>query len=400
MLQKIAKARTILPARISDVSAGSLALAGTHSRTCTRMHVHIKPSHHLHVHANAGLTSLQDCCALNSHKTNGCDTTNQGTQLAILFTLWQLLSISFELVIPWLTRRSHRHAEAALLKKHGQASERNRRGPSSPTNLPNRPAQEECQAGKERNLVAGANKDLRYVKLIVQFAYITMFANAFPLASCFALLNNLCQVRVDAYKLVVQTRRPRPQSANGIGLYANVMNLLCFVAIIVNALLLGVTSSSMGHLFQAFNWKVGQDQTETWRYNLCSDDARVRIVSSDVLPSMKRPVLELVVGVCLPLHSFTTNNRNGFPPGETPHEQQYTYLWAMVLMEHCVLLVLYVIETVIPDASATTVAERKGQAEYLEKQAALASEKVSMDPELMRGTLHPIAYPNIPPLHM
>jgi hypothetical protein len=69
-------------------------------------------------------------------------------------------------------------------------------------------------------------------------------------------------------------------------------------------------------------------------------------------------------------------------------------------MEHCVLLVLYVIETVIPDASATTIAERKGQAEYLEKQAALASEKVSMDSELMRGTLYPMAYPNIPPLHM
>jgi hypothetical protein len=115
---------------------------------------------------------------------------------------------------------------------------------------------------------------------------------------------------------------------------------------------------------------------------------------------MKRHVLELVEGVCLPLQSFTTNNRNGFPPGEVPHEQQYTYLWAMVLMEHCVLLVLYVIETMIPDASATTTAERKGQAEYLEKRAAQASEKVSMDPELMRGTLYPMAYPNIPPLHM
>ena len=276
-----------------------------------------------------------------------------------------------------------------MLRQQGLSAgpEKSRFGPGSNSTGLTRSAQEECQAGKERVLMSG-NNGSRYVKLVIQFAYITMFANAFPMASCFALLNNLCQVRVDAHKLVVQARRPRPQPASGLGLYANVMNLLCFLAILVNALILGITSSSMGHLFQAFKWKVGADQSESWRYNLCSDDARVQIVSSDIQPNTERHVLELTQGVCLPLQSFTINNRNGFPPAEPPYEQQYSYLWAMVLMEHMVLLILYTIESVIPDASATTVAERKGQEEWLRKRAAKVSEQVTVDPELMRGTCY------------
>ena len=86
----------------------------------------------------------------------------------------------------------------------------------------------------------------------------------------------IIQVRVDASKLVVQSRRPRPQAASGIGLYGKIMEMLCFFAILMNSLLLGLTSSSMGQLFALFQWNVGQDLTETWRYNVCSPDAKVR----------------------------------------------------------------------------------------------------------------------------
>jgi hypothetical protein len=50
------------------------------------------------------------------------------------------------------------------------------------------------------------------------------------------------QTRVDAYKLAVQSRRIRSQTASGIGLYSKIMNLLCFTAIVINASLLGLTS--------------------------------------------------------------------------------------------------------------------------------------------------------------
>jgi len=330
------------------------------------------------------------CWKKSSQQTLYCQLGSQmsllGVQLGILFGLWQGLSLFFELVVPWLRRTARRRAEAKILNQQGLSISSAKKKPwanESSTNLSGAAAGE-SQAGKER-LLSSDNKGFRYVKLVVQFAYITLFANAFPVASCFALINNICQVRVDAHKLVLQARRPRPQPASGIGLYASIMNMLCFVGIVVNALILGITSSSMGSLYEAFQWKVGQDLDEVWRYNICSADARATITSSEMTDSSERHVIHFEEGICLPLQSFYRNNLNGFPPGEEAHEQTYSFLWTMIIMEHIILAILYVIEIIIPDASATTVNERKGQSEWLRKRAAKVSEGVHIEADRMRG---------------
>lgn len=41
---------------------------------------------------------------------------------------------------------------------------------------------------------------------VLQFGFITIFVAAFPIAPLFALLNNWVEIRLDAYKLVCQTR--------------------------------------------------------------------------------------------------------------------------------------------------------------------------------------------------
>ena len=45
----------------------------------------------------------------------------------------------------------------------------------------------------------------------------TIFVAAFPLAPLFALLNNVIEVRLDAYKLVTQWKRPIAARAHDIG---------------------------------------------------------------------------------------------------------------------------------------------------------------------------------------
>lgn len=48
-----------------------------------------------------------------------------------------------------------------------------------------------------------------YVK-VIQYGFVVMFTTAFPLAPLCALLNNVLEQRLDAYKMVAAQRRPVP----------------------------------------------------------------------------------------------------------------------------------------------------------------------------------------------
>jgi len=55
--------------------------------------------------------------------------------------------------------------------------------------------------------------------VVIQYGFITIFVAAFPLAPLFALLNNIIEIRLDAYKLVTQFKRPVSGRAVDIGLF-------------------------------------------------------------------------------------------------------------------------------------------------------------------------------------
>ena len=46
-----------------------------------------------------------------------------------------------------------------------------------------------------------------YLELVIQFGFVTLFVAAFPLAPFFAFLNNIVEIRLDAYKFLVLSRR-------------------------------------------------------------------------------------------------------------------------------------------------------------------------------------------------
>ena len=56
-----------------------------------------------------------------------------------------------------------------------------------------------------------------WISAAVQFGFVTIFVAAFPLAPFFALVNNLMEIRLDAYKFVTQLRRPFAARAQDIG---------------------------------------------------------------------------------------------------------------------------------------------------------------------------------------
>jgi len=57
---------------------------------------------------------------------------------------------------------------------------------------------------------------------------------AFPLAPLFALLNNWIEIRLDAGKLVCDTRRPVAERALDIGVWYDILDALVQIAVISN----------------------------------------------------------------------------------------------------------------------------------------------------------------------
>lgn len=46
-----------------------------------------------------------------------------------------------------------------------------------------------------------------YLEMLIQFGFVTMFVPSFPLAPLFALINNVIEIRLDAFKMITATRR-------------------------------------------------------------------------------------------------------------------------------------------------------------------------------------------------
>ncbi len=56
-----------------------------------------------------------------------------------------------------------------------------------------------------------------YLEMFLQFGYVFLFSSVFPTAAFWALLNNITEIRSDAFKLCRIFQRPFAQPTEGIG---------------------------------------------------------------------------------------------------------------------------------------------------------------------------------------
>jgi hypothetical protein len=68
----------------------------------------------------------------------------------------------------------------------------------------------------------------------MQYGFVTLFAAAFPLAPLFALINNIVEIRLDAYKFVVSYRRPMPATGKDLGVWSDILNAISKLAVLTN----------------------------------------------------------------------------------------------------------------------------------------------------------------------
>lgn len=89
-----------------------------------------------------------------------------------------------------------------------------------------------------------------YNKMALQFGYVSMFVAAFPLAPVFSLLNNIIEIRTDAWKRLVGMQRPAPsERAEDIGYWMSVLETMSIIAVCTNVGVLCFTSNQFAEHF-------------------------------------------------------------------------------------------------------------------------------------------------------
>ena len=63
-----------------------------------------------------------------------------------------------------------------------------------------------------------------------------LFAAAFPLAPLFALINNILEIRLDAYKYIVPKKRPLAERAQDIGVWFEILQAITYLSFVTNVI--------------------------------------------------------------------------------------------------------------------------------------------------------------------
>ncbi|CAL4060800.1 unnamed protein product, partial [Meganyctiphanes norvegica] len=77
-----------------------------------------------------------------------------------------------------------------------------------------------------------------YLEMFMQFGYVCLFSSAYPFAAAWALLNNLLELRCDAFKLCQIQQRPQVKRVSSIGVWQGAFSLLGSVGVATNCALL------------------------------------------------------------------------------------------------------------------------------------------------------------------
>ncbi|XP_077372541.1 anoctamin-10 isoform X2 [Festucalex cinctus] len=77
-----------------------------------------------------------------------------------------------------------------------------------------------------------------YIELLVQFGYLSLFSCVYPLTAVLLLINNVMEIRSDAYKICKLFRKPFSAPVANMGVWQIAFEILSFVAVVSNCWLL------------------------------------------------------------------------------------------------------------------------------------------------------------------
>nr|XP_023025137.1 anoctamin-10-like [Leptinotarsa decemlineata] len=77
-----------------------------------------------------------------------------------------------------------------------------------------------------------------YLELFIQFGYVFLFSSVYPIAALWAVLNNVVEIRADAFKLCKVFQRPMSRKVKDIGAWQRAFEVLGALSILTNCGLL------------------------------------------------------------------------------------------------------------------------------------------------------------------
>ncbi|MCJ8735906.1 hypothetical protein PDJAM_G00252740 [Pangasius djambal] len=202
-----------------------------------------------------------------------------------------------------------------------------------------------------------------YLEMVIQFGFITLFVASFPLAPLLALINNILEVRVDAWKLTTQFRRPVASKAHSIGAWEEILNMIAVFSVVTNAFIVAFTSDMIPRLVYLYAYNPANELTMEGYIN-----NSLSIFNISQIPLSNRPddgenpawFNSSVITTC-------RYRDYRYPSG---HEREYTHtmqFWHIlaakmafiIIMEHVVFVVKFFVAWMIPDVPSDVKARVK-----------------------------------------
>ncbi|KAI5703908.1 hypothetical protein M8J75_000032 [Diaphorina citri] len=180
------------------------------------------------------------------------------TQLAVLLTIYQLINNLQESILPLILQYTqHKVSIASITKRissdkipllkniqgddlrHRHVGE-NKTCVSDDIDLPelNPDDPRITQTKRESQLDPYEGTYDDYLELFIQFGYVYLFSAVFPMAAFWALINNMLEVRSDAFKLCCLYQRPIARRVKNIGAWQRAFECLCAISVMTNCALL------------------------------------------------------------------------------------------------------------------------------------------------------------------
>eukprot|EP00658_Telonema_sp_P-2_P029779 TRINITY_DN22593_c0_g1_i4.p1 TRINITY_DN22593_c0_g1~~TRINITY_DN22593_c0_g1_i4.p1 ORF type:complete len:387 (-),score=140.91 TRINITY_DN22593_c0_g1_i4:305-1465(-) len=160
---------------------------------------------------------------------NGCACEEESCLFELMILLICIFGVNLfignmmEFGIPWLQAKVAIYMEERAMKEENEQAG-NLDGEVAPM----------TQAEFEGKLALYESPFEDYNEMILQLGFVSFFAVAFPLCALMALMNNVIEIRSDAYKLLNAHQRPEPRTAEDIGSWYTIMDIMTYVSIATN----------------------------------------------------------------------------------------------------------------------------------------------------------------------